>query len=366
MESKPSETESKSDKTTGLSLLVVIASRVCCERARRASPRTFSLLAKGGLDDLRKAMSAGCRAAEACVASTSDWNSFALASSAIVEHSLTCPLSKCAASSPCGLCARLSALSNNIWLQFQQLPSLLNTITGFDSVEHLKSRVNEKDLELKEKKLKLDQVKQEFEQIIDARRVCQMEMNSLLQRKHSWVEGDADRLGELHRRELSLEQAEKKSKIDNLTAAEAFDRCHVEYLSEIRERYIEEQLFSDKIRKASTFWTWGLIGLQIVIFIVLTFIVEPYKRRRFERELTEILHQTSIKNAQQAAETIEKVIALVSQKETETIRDSKPAVEESDIDRKGWKSVKSLLIGTGFGVGVLLTTAAALLVSYLK
>ena len=35
------------------------------------------------------------------------------------------------------------------------------------------------------------------------------------------------------------------------------------------------QLWGDKIRRASTWWTWGLMGLQITSFVAVLSVLEP-------------------------------------------------------------------------------------------
>jgi hypothetical protein len=65
--------------------------------------------------------------------------------------------------------------------------------------------------------------------------------------------------------------------------------------SVIRERYIEEQLYSDKIRQASTWWTWGLISAHLIMFLSVNFITEPRRRRLFQEELLLALHEENEK-----------------------------------------------------------------------
>ncbi len=52
------------------------------------------------------------------------------------------------------------------------------------------------------------------------------------------------------------------------SAAEALESAHSEVLAAIRERYSAETLWSDKIRRASTWWTAGLMGLHLASFLV--------------------------------------------------------------------------------------------------
>jgi sensitive to high expression protein 9 len=60
----------------------------------------------------------------------------------------------------------------------------------------------------------------------------------------------------------------------------------------ILARYHEEQVWSDKIRSASTYGSLAALGLNMVIFILAIIVVEPWKRRRlaqtFERKIEEM------------------------------------------------------------------------------
>lgn len=48
----------------------------------------------------------------------------------------------------------------------------------------------------------------------------------------------------------------------------------------ILSRYHEEQIWSDKIRRMSTWGTWGLMGVNIFLFLVIQILVEPWRRSR--------------------------------------------------------------------------------------
>lgn len=60
----------------------------------------------------------------------------------------------------------------------------------------------------------------------------------------------------------------------------------------ILNRYHEEQVWSDKIRSASTYGSLLALGINVVVFVVAIVLVEPYKRRRlaetFEKRIEEI------------------------------------------------------------------------------
>ena len=63
----------------------------------------------------------------------------------------------------------------------------------------------------------------------------------------------------------------------------------------ILARYHEEQIWSDKIRRMSTWGTWGLMGMNVLLFLVFQIAVEPWRRRRlvkgFEEKVMEALER---------------------------------------------------------------------------
>ena len=63
----------------------------------------------------------------------------------------------------------------------------------------------------------------------------------------------------------------------------------------ILARYHEEQIWSDKIRRMSTWGTWGLMGVNVLLFLVFQIGVEPWRRKRlvkgFEEKVLEALER---------------------------------------------------------------------------
>lgn len=66
----------------------------------------------------------------------------------------------------------------------------------------------------------------------------------------------------------------------------------------ILNRYHEEQVWSDKIRSASTYGSLAVLGLNVLIFLMATIFVEPWKRRKlattFEKKVDEMDAKNSV------------------------------------------------------------------------
>lgn len=136
---------------------------------------------------------------------------------------------------------------------------------------------------------------------INKRSASQREVNELLQRKHAWATADLERFTELYRSDHANEQEEVAAQ-ERLTKAEketeeAQDRLSTSILA----RYHEEQIWSDKIRRASTWGTWGLMGFNVLLFIVVQLGLEPWKRKRlvggFEEKVREVIQEENMRNA---------------------------------------------------------------------
>lgn len=92
----------------------------------------------------------------------------------------------------------------------------------------------------------------------------------------------------------------------------------------ILARYHEEQVWSDKIRSASTYGSLAVLGVNVVVFIMAIIVVEPWKRKRLAQTFGKKVDElgTETKAAMNAGATLleerltahEKVLAdLVTQ-----------------------------------------------------
>ena len=124
----------------------------------------------------------------------------------------------------------------------------------------------------------------------------QREVNELLQRKHTWTDTDVGKFTMLVREDHSYEQGEARAKEAAKAADGEVERELNELLRSILARYHEEQVWSDKIRSASTYGSIAALALNLLVFIMATLVVEPWKRRRlahtFEKKVEELSEET--------------------------------------------------------------------------
>ncbi|KAG0047703.1 sensitivity to high expression protein she9 [Gryganskiella cystojenkinii] len=178
-----------------------------------------------------------------------------------------------------------------------QLSGHLNSFTGYNAINDLKHKVINHGDALDKARISLLQSKQAYEDAIRNRSDTQKAINDLLQRKHLWSPDDVIRFTDLYRSEHANEQAEQKTRSEYKQAEANVEEKSRKLTRVIMERYHEEQVWSDKIRAASTYGTWGLVGVNVMAFLIVQAFVEPRRRRkqveRYE-ELVEDLTERGI------------------------------------------------------------------------
>jgi sensitive to high expression protein 9, mitochondrial len=142
-------------------------------------------------------------------------------------------------------------------------------------------------------RLALRKAKEAYTQAVSQRSASQREVNELLQRKHAWTPADLERFTGLYRSDHANEQAEAQAQDALAEAERVADEAAAKLSKSILARYHEEQIWSDKIRRMSTWGTWGLMGVNVLLFLVFQIGVEPWRRRRlvkgFEEKVKEAL-----------------------------------------------------------------------------
>lgn len=121
-------------------------------------------------------------------------------------------------------------------------------------------------------------------------------MNDLLARKATWSDADVSRFTALVRQDHLSEQAEQAAKIAAARAEDAVDRAFSDLMRAILGRYHEEQVWSDKIRSASTYGSLAALGLNVLVFVLATLLVEPWKRRRLARTFEQKVDEMDARN----------------------------------------------------------------------
>ncbi|KAK1249498.1 hypothetical protein MKX07_003014 [Trichoderma sp. CBMAI-0711] len=175
---------------------------------------------------------------------------------------------------------RFSGLMDNLQSKVLNASQKLNEITGYTSIDAIKMENEQLEQRLAEAQARVRAARQAYKTSNNKRASTQREVTTLLARKDTWTPADLERFTELYRTDHILE-GEVITAQENLTEAEADEQKLSQKLSAgILKRYHEEQIWSDRIRRASTWGTWGLMGMNFILFVVLQFVAEPWKRKR--------------------------------------------------------------------------------------
>ncbi|UNI13262.1 sensitivity to high expression protein she9 [Purpureocillium takamizusanense] len=175
---------------------------------------------------------------------------------------------------------KFSHLMDNLQSRVLTASHTLNDITGYSSIDRIKAENESLEVQLADAQSRVRTARQAYKTSNTKRATTQREVTTLLARKDSWSPHDLERFTELYRADHVLE-GEVASAQESLTEAEADEQKLSQRLSAgILKRYHEEQIWSDRIRRASTWGTWGLMGMNFVLFVVLQFVAEPWRRRR--------------------------------------------------------------------------------------
>ena len=141
----------------------------------------------------------------------------------------------------------------------------------------------------------MQSAREAYSKAINQRSGSQREVNELLQRKHAWSSEDLERFTALYRSDHANEHAEAAAQENLANAEREAEEAGARLSSCILARYHEEQIWSEKIRRMSTWGTWGLMGVNILLFLVFQIAVEPWRRKRlvkgFEEKVMEALER---------------------------------------------------------------------------
>ena len=182
-------------------------------------------------------------------------------------------------------------LQGNIFIASQRL----NDLTGYSGIEALKSRINilEQRAQDAQEAVRASRIK--YKTTVSDRAATQREVTTLLARKDSWTPTDLERFTSLYRMDHSNEQAVQEAATKLADAERDAEHCASKLSSSILSRYHEEQIWSDKIRRMSTWGTWGLMGVNVLLFLLFQFGFEPWRRARlvhgFEDKVREALEK---------------------------------------------------------------------------
>jgi sensitive to high expression protein 9 len=202
-------------------------------------------------------------------------------------------------------------LQGNIFIASQRI----NDLTGYSGIEALKGRITSLEKRVSNAQDAVRSSRITYKTTVADRASTQREVTGLLARKDTWTPIDLERFTALYRMDHTNEQAVQEAATKLADAEREAEHASSTLSSSILSRYHEEQIWSDKIRRMSTWGTWGLMGVNVLLFLVFQFGFEPWRRRRlvhgFEEKVREALEKEK-EAARDRLHEAEKVVEVES------------------------------------------------------
>lgn len=138
----------------------------------------------------------------------------------------------------------------------------------------------------------------------------------------------------LYRNDHANEVAETETQEALSRAEREAEEAAASLNKNILSRYHEEQVWSDKIRRMSTWGTWGLMGMNVLLFLIFQIAVEPWRRRRlikgFEDKVVEALEKEKNLNRIDGDVSSSAATAILPEVIDSTVESSIAAIESPD------------------------------------
>ena len=201
-------------------------------------------------------------------------------------HPPSTPQAMTSPSSKASLDLSRNSLSVAIHL-FSSLSHRLNILTGTDytPITFLRSQISSQEIHVRNARHALAASKTQHQHTIHSQSTHQKEVVQLLERKHSWSPTDLERYMSLIRSEHANDSTANEARKDVEDKEKGLEEARQALEKMERRMYHEEQVWSDTIRRNSTWVTAGLMGLNIALLLVNIVVVEPWRRQMLVREV---------------------------------------------------------------------------------
>ncbi|WFD19307.1 sensitivity to high expression protein she9 [Malassezia caprae] len=169
--------------------------------------------------------------------------------------------------------------------RLSELSHKWNDYSGYAEIHALKEEVQVNSNRLTELQEAKEHAKRVYIDAVAERSLLQRKVNDLLSRKPTWNDNDLLEYTKLLHSEHSFAKAEEGSQHAYEQAEREMQRGFDDLMRSVMRRYHEEHLWSDRVRSVSTYVSVGLGVLNVLIFFLALFLVEPYKRRKLAQTL---------------------------------------------------------------------------------
>ncbi|KAF2494328.1 hypothetical protein BU16DRAFT_540806 [Lophium mytilinum] len=191
------------------------------------------------------------------------------------------------------LSKRFSELMDDLLPKLAVVTQKVNNYTGTDysGIEALRREIREQEELVRSRRLLVEDAKQAMDAALAQQSASQKEIVRLLERKNSWLDSELERYMSLIRSEHANDQAVSAAKDSVLAAEVSLEEARSHLEKRERAQYHEEQIWSDTIRRNSTWVTFGLMGVNIFLLLASLVVIDPWRRRRLVREIRRTLDE---------------------------------------------------------------------------
>ncbi|KAI0861924.1 Mdm33 family-domain-containing protein [Xylaria cubensis] len=214
----------------------------------------------------------------------------------------------------------------------------INDLTGYSSIESLKSQISTLESDLHAAQSHLTATRIAYKTAVSDRASTQREVTTLLARQKTWTPVDFERFTTLYRQDYELEASVGARAVELEQAEREAERLGRDLGAGILARYHEEQIWSDKIRRMSTWGTWGLMGVNVLLFLLFQFGAEPWRRQRlvrgFEEKVREAIAEERIAREEAQREALATAAAAAASIAPTADVDESAAVPHVEVEEE--------------------------------
>jgi sensitive to high expression protein 9 len=171
-----------------------------------------------------------------------------------------------------------------------------NEHSGTHEISKLKDIVNHSSLQFDNQQRLVTEARKAVDTALSAWEQSQTQHSQLLSSRDKWTSTQAIQFAKLLENEVQIRTNLEVAKSDLSNKEIQLSKYQMEYMNNLRKRYHEEQVWTDKWRILSTYGTWGLIGLNSIVFLVSQYM---FRQREIQRmkDFEGLLKETLVSNS---------------------------------------------------------------------
>lgn len=205
-----------------------------------------------------------------------------------------CKTSSSASSMSCPT-SSTAATSTTTSSKFDHWLDVWNEHSGAYEISKLKELVNNSSIQFDKQQRLVNDARKAVDHALTAWEQSQIKHTQLMQVRDKWTPAQALEFAKLLEKEVQVRSELEHAKKDLAEKEIQQSKLQIEYMNNLRIRYHEEQIWQDKWRILSTYGTWGLIGLNTVVFLISQCLFQLRETKRM-KDFEFLLKQTLSSN----------------------------------------------------------------------